>query len=632
MAKNKTMTESQTYSRKTKLQVEHALKLHQAGKIKVAELEYRNILEMFPGQADALHLLAVLCSTDRIDEALRLEKLVIECEPEVEQYRKSFEIFLKIHNERSNKYKQLVGEGLKNKKKPDVYMDKLKQAIGCKPDEEGAYVLLARLYLSQNQHNKALTVLSDAQKIILNSTLILNNMGIIEEKRNNIDQALIYFNQALLINPDLPETMVNIANLYIWNEMVEKRDEALMLYEKSLLKSKEKHAIWNNIAVALAMESRSENIWEAIKYLKKALEFKSDYSDAWLNLGNNYKKLSYFKKSIECYDKVISIDSHYPEAYFGKSLSYLAMGDLKRGWENYNWRWKIKKCPKFRNFPSPLWQGADLKNKSILIWGEQGIGDEILYGTLIQDVIRLNPAKIGIECSFKLKDLFQRTFSETLCFEFPYKEAETNIEKYDYNVPFGNLAENFRNHLEDFPENGAYLTTGREKSIYWKKQLASFDKPVKIGISWRSSRTLFKNTYLFPNIEELLPILKLNGITFINLQYDECCDEIESIKNNYGIEIHDFEELDKKNDLDNVAALMNCLDLVISGGTTVGDLAGAVGVPNFIFWVFEKHETMLGTDRFPWYSQTRIFSQKNFEGWEPVMNRIAVEVSKKFQL
>ncbi len=135
----------------------------------------------------------------------------------------------------------------------------------------------------------------------------------------------------------------------------------------------------------------------------------------------------------------------------------------------------------------------------------------------------------------------------------------------------------------------------------------------------------------FSGLEQWAAVLGVPGVHFVNLQYDECSEEIKIFKEQFGVTVHTWEDIDLKSDLDDVAALTASLDLVITGATSVNAMAGALGVPTWLYLTTEKYWFLLGTDHFPWYPSVRIFPQATRGEWEPVFEAIARELHRLSQ-
>ena len=281
-------------------------------------------------------------------------------------------------------------------------------------------------------------------------------------------------------------------------------------------------------------------------------------------------------------------------------------------------------APSARAYPHPRWDGSPLEGKSILLWGEQGIGDEIRYASMIPDVL-VTGASVSIVCDERLVDLFARSFDGARVFAAPFAEKDAGVDAFDYQCPFGSLGKFLRPDKDSFPADRVnYLKADPELMKFWKERLSDISDRPKVGLAWSSALMLPMRILQYASIEELAPILTLDGIDLINLQNHESHEDINEAKERYGVDIHSWNDLNLKNDLNGVAALTSALDLVISFPTFSSEVAGALGVPTLCFAFHKKIIDQLGTKDAIWYPQIHYVSKNRTEPWQGVLEEIAI--------
>jgi len=187
----------------------------------------------------------------------------------------------------------------------------------------------------------------------------------------------------------------------------------------------------------------------------------------------------------------------------------------------------------------------------------------------------------------------------------------------------------FRGRVEDFPQRAGYLQPAPERVSYWREVLASAPAGPKVGLLWKSGVLTRGRGRFFSPFEAWEPVLRTPGVTFVNLQYDDCAAEMQLARERYGVEIWNPPVIDLKQDLDDVTALSCALDLVIGFSNANFNLAAAAGGPAWLIapkgvW------TPLGTDRYPWYPQVRLYQTAAYAEWEPVMAKIAADLREEF--
>ena len=324
-------------------------------------------------------------------------------------------------------------------------------------------------------------------------------------------------------------------------------------------------------------------------------------------------------ESIQAYQNAIEIQPNYAEPHNNLGQTLLLKGDLHQGWKEYEWRWQCKDfSSEIRYFPQVLWNGSDLNGKSILVWTEQGVGDQIMFASMLDDLLQME-AKVITDCDIRLIPLFKRAFPKIQIFPRdnpPVQQLlDTNI---DYQIPIGSLGRWLRSNQNDFKrKNQSYLQTCPEKTSKLKtkyKKLAG-NKPL-IGISWKSGNQNFgeaKST----SLKFWTSILSRQDCFFINLQYGNVKQEVEEhISNKNDTSIYLDNDIDPLENLDDFAAQIATLDLVISTSNATVHMAGALGekvwnllryMPSWR-WMLNKRDTL-------WYPSMKLFRQNRIGDW-----------------
>jgi ADP-heptose:LPS heptosyltransferase len=245
----------------------------------------------------------------------------------------------------------------------------------------------------------------------------------------------------------------------------------------------------------------------------------------------------------------------------------------------------------------------------LLVIGEQGIGDEITYASVIPDAAKHN--KITYECDKRLEGLMRRSLPGVNVVGSRFLDKKENGEDYDKACLSGSLCMEYRQKDEDFPRKG-WLVADPERKLQWRSLLDTLPGK-KIGISWTGGReNTFRTRRSFP-LESLLPILKTPGVTWVSLQYDDPTEEIRALKEKHGIEIKHWPRAAGKNlDYDETAALVSELDCVVSITTAIVHLCGGLGkkcyvlVPKRCRWFYTSE-----TSKHRWYDSLELFRQED---------------------
>jgi len=308
-------------------------------------------------------------------------------------------------------------------------------------------------------------------------------------------------------------------------------------------------------------------------------------------------------------------------------FSQLSCGQLSEGWKNHEFRHSLDRKRFSRH---PYWAGESLTGKAILIWGEQGIGDEIIFASLYAEVIA-QAARCVIECAPKLVPLFTRSFPAATVVAKTEPPHPATLNDLDCQCAAGSLAQWLRPNLASFPLTNTFLTPDPARVAHWRMQLTELGPGPKIGFCWRSSLATGERTLHYTTLDQWGPIFSTQGLHFINLQYDECRSELNQAKAQFSMPLHAFTEIDMYNNLDETAALIQALDLVISAPTAVSTIAAALGVDTWVMsygTTWEAH----GTDHTPWFPTLKYFNRTWNHTWDETIELLADQLKLRTRL
>ena len=352
---------------------------------------------------------------------------------------------------------------------------------------------------------------------------------------------------------------------------------------------------------------------EALALYAQAFTQDPDNFSAWNNYGNVLRECGRPDRAIPFLETAIKIWPDQPTANFNLAVAYLLMGDYARGWPQYEHRWNYEHLagilPKFEQ---PQWTGQDLKGKTILVWGEQGHGDNIQFARFLLHLVGLG-AEIIFQTTDALIPLFSSSaFKQTISFS----QAP---EVFDYWIPIMSIPAVIGVTLENLPQNLGYIQPNSTLAQEWHKRLGP-KKRLRVGFCWSGRKDSWINQHKGMPFVDMLTLIKQNpDYEWINLQAD-CTPEEESVLTANGVTvyssvIHNFGD---------TAALIQHLDVVLSVDTAVAHLSGAIGRPT---WVMLNQYALdwrwlLNRDDSPWYPSARLFRQPAMGDWQSVTKKI----------
>ncbi len=647
-----------------------ALIHHKTGQICEAQALYDKLLETFPNDAQILHLsgLAAL-QLDQYSKSIELISEAIDLKTD----------FAEAYNNRGNAYRG----SLKFEEAAADYST----AISLSPDYAMAHNNLAitlrdlgKLHESLAEHNTALSLKPDYPEALMKrGTLlieferfeealrdfdralflnpdeldILHNRGIALTKTGRLDQALsdynrllnhepsnkiaynnrgtvlleldswhealLDFNRALELDPDYAEALNHRGVVF---KELKRFDEALEDYNKALTLKPDYADALNNRGVVYREFGR---LTEALADYSKAIELVPDYAEVYNNRAGVFIDLKQFDEALADFDKATALKPDYAGAYWNKALYWLLLGDFKTGWPLYEWRWKSEKhIGEPIKTSKPLWNNQD--NKNVLVWAEQGIGDEIMFASLIPE-LHAKCAKLIVQCDPRLIPLFKRSFPKDI--EFYDKNDLVTESLYEFHIPMGSLASILRPSIESFTKGAKpYLFCKNEQALELRKRITGNKDNTLIGISWSSKSTIPAARHRNILLADIARLLNKPGTTLVSLQYGDISDEITDLKKNHNIDVIEVSDVDIYNDIDGLSALISACDHVVSIDNATVHLAGALGADTHVLlpanqdwrWGLESSQSY-------WYETLKLYRQEKMGEWNQALKNLEMKLT-----
>lgn len=337
--------------------------------------------------------------------------------------------------------------------------------------------------------------------------------------------------------------------------------------------------------------------------------------------------LGRFDEALKTMNVEIERHPRDPATRLQRATVNLLLGNYAQGWEDYGYRGHGM-SKHFRMLPFPMWRGEPLKDKQIIVLAEQGLGDQIMFSSCVQDLQALGPAKVVLESNQRVAKTLARSHAGA---EVIATSQGTSLDwakdfpNTDYFVHLGDLPRFFRRELSDFPDHSGFLRADPERVAYWRARLRDSGEGPYIGVSWKGGTELTRSPVRSMSPERFLPMTRQVKATWACLQYGEVSADVERA-GAAGFPMAYWPESIK--DLDEFAALISALDLVITVCNTTVHYAGALGKP---VWVLAPRVPEwrygLSTAKMPWYPSSRVFRQREDQNWQDPIEAICQELS-----
>lgn len=350
---------------------------------------------------------------------------------------------------------------------------------------------------------------------------------------------------------------------------------------------------------------------------RAAVAAKPKFAGGWNTLGSVLMARGKAGEALDAFEHAIDADGgDAPQARFNRSVALLTLGRLAEGWDGYELGWAVPsgRFPR-AEFPQPLWDGRPLGDGSLLVWGEQGLGDEVMFASLIPQLAG-EGVRVVLDCDARLAPLLSRGLPHDLPGVTVVARREPPDERLTApdvvaQIPAGSLPRLMRRRIEDFAGRQlAFLKADPGWVAEWRRRLE--DGRRLIGVSWSSKNAAVGHLRSIP-LARLAHALEQPDVRLVSLQYGDVAAEAAAA----GVT---DPGLDAWGDIDGLAALISAMDLVVSVDNSTVHLAGGQGRPAWALlphaaewrWMQGRHDTV-------WYPSVRLFRQKAPGDWDGVL-------------
>lgn len=579
---------------KTASLLNQAIRHYHYGDLSLAGQLLKKILRKQPLNFDALHILGVIKGIENDkEEAIRLFKkaLLIDQgnnfvhfnlakalsesgrdEESLPHHAKATELAPDHHEAWLNYGRSQANLGLY-----DQAIASYDRAIQLNPDYAEAWYNKGVALDQLKRYPESIAAYEQALHIRADFVDAWVNKGAALDELKRYDEALAAYEQAIRFQPASARAW---ANRGLALHGLKRHEEALADYERALSIQPDNSVAWTNKGFTLGELKRYD---EALSALGRAIDIRPDNIRAWTNRGFTLSELKRYDEAMAAYTAALGIQPDDAEANHNLAQLYLLLMQFDKGWEKYEWRWLIKNfnSPRLAT-QKPLWDGGR-SGERLLVWDEQGIGDQILYGSLLGDLGEFPQKKI-IAVDPRLIPLFRRVFPE---YEYPGGLSEAGKLDYDFQIPMGSLGRYFRHSPQDFSRGQyPYLKADEALAAGIRQQIRK-EGGLLCGLSWKSNNKNVGNDKSL-SLLSLLPILSLKNCQFVDLQYGDTEAERSRLQEELGVTLHRVEEIDNYRDIDGLAAIIQACDLVVTASNTTAHLAGALGRKTLLLLPFSR--------------------------------------------
>jgi tetratricopeptide (TPR) repeat protein len=541
-----------------------AMAAQRTGQLREAEKIYARVLKAAPGNFDALNLLgAIKTRQGHFGEAQRLFNAAVKVNP------------------RAAAGWSNLGQVLLALKRGAEALECLDKARGLAPDEVNILGQHANVLLSLGRPIEAL---AEFQAVLVRMPQHVEARvacGLAQAALGSPELALDEFDRALALAPGQPQLQYNrgVALLKLGRDA-----DALLA---------------NDAALAAAPE----------------------HLGALLNRGRALAQLNRLDEAVASYDKAIALRKDYADAHFNAALALLTRGDYRRGFAEYEWRWRRTGMPAQKSRGRPPWRGEySLARKTILLHAEQGLGDTIQF-VRYAPLIAASGANIVLEVQSELKTLMTRLDGAATVIA-----RDDTPPPFDVHCPLGSLPLALKTELATVPAQIPYLAADDARLATWRARFGALPQP-RVAVAWAGNPGHDNDRNRSIAFARLAPLFAATA-NFISVQRDLRADDAAALAGEHRV-THVAAELE---DFGDTAAVLKLCDLVIAVDTAAAHLAGAMGRPVWVLLPFAPDwRWALHGETTPWYPTARLFRQTSPGDWEGVIARVGAALASFIQ-
>jgi tetratricopeptide (TPR) repeat protein len=569
---------------------------HQAGQLQQAEQIYRQVLAANPHQAEAHNNLGTIRqSAGDLAAALACYQNAVAAKPD----------YADAYNNLGTAYQDLG--------QLDAAADCYRRALAAEPRYAKGLYNLGALLLKQEKIDQAHDAFERAIRLQPNYAEAHYGLALTLAGRQDFARAETALGHVIGLRPDWPEAHISLGDVY---RQQQKAAEAISSYRQALACAPQNAQANNSLGLLLQGQG---DLDEAIACYRLAAAAAPEAGAPHTNLGNAMFELARLDEAVACYDRSLTCWDD-PQTHLNRALVRLSQGRFDEGWGEFAWRLKCPDYPR-RAWNQPLWDGAAFVGRTLLVHAEQGLGDTLQFVRYLPAVRRLG-GQVILEVQPPLVSLLTGS-------DIPDVVARgSDLPPFDVQVPLLHLPGMLHTTLQTVPADVPYLAADPNRMARWRTHFAALDG-LKIGIAWQGDRLHAADRRRSIPLAAFAPLATVAGVRLFSLQKGPGAEQLPALADRLPID-------DLAPQLDNdggafvdTAAVMKCLDLVITSDTATAHLAGALGVDVWLAlaaapdWRWLQHR-----DDSPWYPTMRLFRQTRAGDWAEVFERIAGELKR----
>lgn len=512
----------------------------------------------------------------------------------------------------------------------EVFEELLRQS----PTDAAALARKGDCLIKLNRKEEALSFVTSVLDDDPDNGTVWNDFCIHLKTLEERDLAIEYYRRSAEKFPG--ESVIQFNFGHLLNELYH-AEEALPVLQRAVLLNPQYAKAWNAVSVSYCIMLDLDN---AERCSKRSITLDDQIPSPWLNLGIIYRSSGRFGEAVEAMRECLRLNPNDARAHSNLSYSYLLIGEIEQGFKQYDGRWLVPEFPSpRRSFRQRIWQGESLGKQGLVVYMEQGMGDEIMFAWYLQ-LLSKDAHRLVVDCDERLVPLFQRSFPsiefigrqepirpEGKAPDIAYKAPIGHIPKFYWSQTHEHIFKTWDTAGRSVQRSQGYLVADPDRRAHWRSYLDGFSKGrLKVGICWRSGVHTRARDLQYLTPEEIASSFD-ERFAVINLQYghlEEETDALAKAGEKQGFLFDTPPDIDLRDDLDDLTALCAELDIIVTPLISTAFMAGAVGTP---VWVFRSADCgriwhQLGTPYVPWFPSMRLFIRHPLNPWSDTIDEL----------
>jgi tetratricopeptide (TPR) repeat protein len=559
-----------------------------------AQLCCQQALEADPDHADTLHLMGLLSF-------------------HAAQHDLAVEWFARaVRQDAKPQYLASLGATLQSQGRFEEALQVFDKAVQLKPDAAALWKFLGNVLVKLDRRDQAILSFQHVLKLDPRDRDAAYNCGALLLQSGRCDEALACFNLCDRLQPDQAQTLQQRALAL----------RGLARFEQALADSRRAHAldptdagICGKTGGILQSLGRNE---EALSWFDRTLKLQPNQVETLNDKAFSLIELRRFDEAFAVYDQSKAIDPGHAATHWNLALLQMMTGNFEAGWAGREVRWKTLLPDEAPKLAKPIWLGGEpLAGKTILLHSDEGLGDAIQFARYVP-MVAARGARIILAIEDALVPLLSGIAGVSQCLP----KSTAALPAYDLHCPLSSLPLAFGTRLDLIPAEPSYLPPPAADRVQrWEHRLGPHDR-LRVGLVWSGNPKHDNDRNRSIPLRMLARILDVDA-TFVSLQKDPRADDRAALRERPEIvdptaHLTDFAE---------TAALVSCLDLVITADTSVAHLAGALGRPTWILLPYTPdYRWLLDRDDSPWYPTVRLFRQTATREYGSVLDSVRTEL------